>query len=144
MKLYGIKRRIIYILFYEIIAILITTFGISWIFNKTLDQSGLLAMVTSIVAMTWNATFNSIFEFFEFKLKLKKRSLLNRTLHAFGYEIGLAIIMLPIISYILDISLLIALITNIGILVFFMGYVFIYNFCFDLIFGLPNSIKGDS
>jgi uncharacterized membrane protein len=61
--------------------------------------------------------------------------------HGAGFEGGLVIILLPVMSMWLDISLTAALVANLGLLTFFFFYAIAFTWCIDRVFGLPASAK---
>lgn len=137
----GIKRRITYVALFEIVAIVITTYGLAFISGRDLAQSSVVATITSVLAIIWNFAYNMAFEYFEAKRRRTGRTLTIRVVHAVGFEIGLALVVVPMLAIVLDISLWTALLTNIGIMLFFMGYAFVFNLAFDKVFGLPLSAQ---
>lgn len=133
-------RRIGYSLTYEAIAIICTTILLIILGNDPL-QSFPLAVITSVLAILWNLVWNSIFEFFERKLVWRGRPVWVRVIHAIGFEGGLGLLCIPLLSLWLGIPLLEAFFTEIGLLVFFLIYTYIFNYSFDKIFGLPESAR---
>lgn len=138
----GIKRRITYVALFEIIAIVITTFGLTHISGRDVQQSGLVATVVSILAIVWNIVYNYGFEYLESRYTDGGRSVVCRVVHAVGFELGLAMLTVPTLAVLLHISLWTALLTNIGLMLFFMGYTFVFSLAFDRVFGLPLSAAG--
>lgn len=57
--------------------------------------------------------------------------------HLTGFEGGLVIILLPVMSVWLDISPLDAFSANLGLLAFFFVYAIVFTWAFDGVFGLP-------
>lgn len=137
----GVKRRIVYIMLFEIIAIVITTFGLTGITGRDIGRSGLVATVVSVLAIVWNLGYNTLFEYLEAKFTNGGRSLVCRTVHAVGFEIGLAVLVVPTLAVMLHIGIWTAFLTNIGIMIFFMFYAFVFNLAFDRVFGLPLSAR---
>lgn len=135
----GIKRRVVYITLYEAIAIAVTSVGLLMVSDSGLAHAGALAVATSMIAVVWNLVFNWLFEKWEATRPVKGRSIGRRVLHAVGFEGGLLIFLVPLFAWWLDMSLLNALITDIGLLVFFLVYTFVFNWAFDAVFGLPAS-----
>jgi uncharacterized membrane protein len=76
---------------------------------------------------------------------VRGRSFARRLAHGAGFEGGLVILLLPVMSLWLDISLLTAFLANLGLLVFFFFYAISFTWCFDRVFGLPASARaGDA
>lgn len=137
----GLKRKFVYITIFEAIAITICSFAFSGIADKSLGHSSMLAVMTSIVAVVWNFTFTSAFEAWERRQPVRGRSLKRRVAHACCFELGLIVLIVPMMAWWLDMSLLRALVMDIGLVVFFLAYTFSFNYCFDRVFGLPASAQ---
>ena len=140
--MHGIKRRITYVALFELFGILFTTYGLILISGREAGQSSLVATIISVLAIVWNFTYNTGFEYLESWLNRKGRSFVCRLVHAVGFELGLAITTVPLLAFALGISLWAALLANVGIMLFFMGYAFCFNLVFDSVFGLPLSAQG--
>ncbi|WP_454691265.1 PACE efflux transporter [Achromobacter aloeverae] len=137
----GIKRRIVYVAIYEAIAIAVTTLGLSVFSDKSATHAGIAAVASTTVAIVWNLVFNYLFERWEARQTTKGRSLRRRVAHAIGFEGGLVVVLVPLFAWWMGISLLSAFVLDLGLIVFFLLYTFVYNLCFDKIFGLPDSAR---
>ncbi|MBP7352425.1 MAG: PACE efflux transporter [Comamonas sp.] len=138
--LQGAKRRVVFVGLYELIAIIVS----SLLFMATgqdSSASGVMAVVASSIAILWNLTFNWLFERWELRQSRKGRSLLRRIVHAVGFEGGIAAMLIPLMAWWFEITLWQAVVMEAGLLVFFMVYTFVFNWCFDRIFGLPASAQ---
>jgi uncharacterized membrane protein len=98
-----------------------------------------LAVVLSTIALLWNFVFNMLFEAWERRQVSKERTPVRRLLHGAGFEGGLVVLLLPVMAWWLDTSLLTALVTNLGLLAFFFFYAIGFTWAFDKLFGLPES-----
>ena len=139
----GIKRRVVYVTLYEAIAIVAASAGLALMSGQGIGHSGALAVMTSVVAVLWNLVFNALFERWESRQAVRGRGLARRIAHAIGFEGGLVAFLVPLIAWWLDISLWQALVMDIGLVVFFLVYTFVFNWGFDQIFGLPAAAGGD-
>ncbi|OZI30616.1 hypothetical protein CAL29_21685 [Bordetella genomosp. 10] len=137
----GIKRRIVYVAIYEAIAIAVTTLGLSVFSDKSAAHASIAAVASTTVAIVWNLVFNYLFERWEARQTTKGRSLRRRVAHAIGFEGGLVVVLVPLFAWWMGISLLSAFVLDLGLIVFFLLYTFVYNLCFDKIFGLPDSAR---
>ena len=135
----GVKRRIVYIGFYEAIAIVATSIGLQMVSDQGLAHSGALAVATSVVAIVWNLVFNALFERWEATLATRGRNLGRRLIHAIGFEGGLVVFLVPLIAWWMDMTLWAAFLTDLGLLLFFLVYTFVFNWAFDRVFGLPKA-----
>lgn len=140
----GPRRKVIQALLYEVIAVLCVSPAFAYFYGSGLVQSTALSVVISLIAVTWNMVFNLAFERWEAKQRLRERTLSRRTVHALGFEGGLTIVLLPVVSYWLSISLSEALVANAALFAFFFFYSFTFQWTFDKLFGVPDSAKGDT
>ena len=137
----GIKRRVVYVALYEAIAIVVASFGFSAATGADLQQSGVLSVMASTVAVLWNLAFNWLFERWEVRQIKRGRNLRRRLAHAIGFEGGLIAFLVPLIAWWLDVSLWRALVMDLGLVVFFLVYTFVFAWVFDRVFGLPDSAR---
>jgi len=135
----GIKRRVVYITLYEVIAIAVVSATLALVSDLSLGHAGILSMMASAVAVLWNLAFNAMFERWEARQAVRGRSVLRRIGHAIGFEGGLIVFLVPLFAWWLNVSLWQALVMDIGFLLFFLGYTFVFNWTFDAVFGLPAS-----
>lgn len=135
----GPIRRVVYISLYEGIAIAVTTLGLAAFSDQGLGHAGVLSVMASAIAIVWNLVFNWLFERWESRQAVRGRSLARRIAHAIGFEGGLIFFLVPAIAWWLGISLWQALVLDLGLVVFFLVYTFVFNWAFDAVFGLPAS-----
>ena len=140
----GIKRRVVYISLYEGIAIVVASVGLALMSGQGLGHSGVLAVIASAIAVVWNLAFNALFERWEARQPVRGRSIGRRVAHAIGFEGGLVTLLVPTIAWWLNISLWDALVMDLGLVLFFLVYTFVFNWAFDSIFGLPASATGSA
>ena len=91
----------------------------------------------------WNLVFITLFEAWESRQRVRGRGVARRVAHAIGFEGGLIAALVPLIAWWFGISLLQALMLDLGLVVFFLIYTFVFNWIFDRVFGLPASALGD-
>ncbi|MBL8372511.1 MAG: PACE efflux transporter [Burkholderiaceae bacterium] len=135
----GPRRRIVYVTLYELIAIVATSIGLSVFSDSSVERAGVAAVVSSAIAVVWNVVFNTLFERWEARQTVRGRSLARRAAHAIGFEGGLVVTLVPFFAWWLDISLWQAFVLDLGLLLFFLVYTFVFNWVFDRVFGLPAS-----
>ncbi len=137
----GLKRRIVYITFYELIAIAAATAGLALLSGSEVGHASVAAVAASAVAVVWNLVFNTLFERWEARQATKGRGFWRRVLHAVAFEAGLVVTLVPLFAWWLEISLWQAFVLDLGLIVFFLIYTFVFNLAFDKIFGLPASAQ---
>jgi uncharacterized membrane protein len=135
----GLRRRIVYVTLYELIAIVATSIGLSVFSDSGAARAGVAAVVSSAVAVGWNVVFNTLFERWEARQTVRGRSLARRAAHAIGFEGGLLVMLVPFFAWWLQVSLWQAFVLDLGLLLFFLVYTFVFNWVFDRVFGLPAS-----
>lgn len=141
LQLQGPWRRVVYVSLYELFAVMATSFGLSAMTGESAAHSSLIAMVTAAIAVAWNVIWNHLFERWEARQAQRGRSLWRRIAHAFGMEGGLVLILVPLFAWWFEVSLWQAFIMDLWLLLFFLGYTFVFNWTFDRIFGLPASAQ---
>lgn len=131
----------LYVTLYEAIAIALSSWGFAAGSGESMGKSLTLAVVASATAVAWNLIFNLLFEAWEARQPVKGRSVSRRMAHALGFEGGLAMILIPIITWWLDVTLWRALVLNGGLMLFFLVYTYVFAWCFDRVFGLPEAAR---
>ena len=88
--LQGPWRRVLFVGLYELIAIVCAS-GLFMLIGQQPGESGAMAVAASVIARSWNVTFNHWFERWELRQTVKGRSLKRRIAHALGFEGGLGL-----------------------------------------------------
>lgn len=140
----GVKRRVVYVGLYELVAIVLSAILLKLISNADTANSLGIAVAASAIAILWNLAFNYGFERWEKRHKYQGRSLGIRVLHAVGFEGGLVVFLVPVLAWWLEVSFIEAFLLDLGLLVFFLFYTFIFNWAFDAVFGLPAAVSKQS
>lgn len=134
-----ITRRVVQAVLYEVFAIAFVGPAISLMFEQPVGSTLALAIVMSTIALAWNCVFNGLFEAWEARQTVKGRSFRRRLAHGIGFEGGLVFLLVPVMAYWLDTTLLKAFLADLGILAFFFVYAIVFTWAFDKAFGLPQS-----
>ena len=132
-------RRVLQAVLYEVFAIAFVGPMLSLAFEKPPASTFGLAFVLSSIALAWNYVFNMLFERWESRQSVRGRSIAKRLPHGIGFEGGLAVILIPVMSLWLDITALDAFAANLALLAFFFVYAIAFTWVFDRVFGLPQS-----
>ncbi len=135
----GVKRKLVYVTFYELIGLGMSTLGLAYLSDTPASHTGLLAVMITTIAMFWNLVYNSLFEHWESRQAKRGRSLARRVAHAVGFQLTLVLYLIPLIAWWLDMSLVEAFVVDLAFIVLVPCYTFAYNWAFDRIFGLPTS-----
>lgn len=137
----GIRRKIVYITLFELIAVAITSTGLAAGSSSSLQHASVLAVATSVIAVVWNLVYNTAFERWEARQTVRGRSFKRRAVHAIGFELGFIVSLVPLFAWWLDIGWWHALVLDLGLSAFFLVYTFAFNLGFDHVFGLPVSAQ---
>lgn len=135
-------RRVVQALLYETIAVVALGPVLAVLFDQPVASTLALSVTMSAVALAWNYVFNTLFERWESRQRRPGRSIWRRVAHGIGFEGGLVVLLVPLMAYWLETSLLTALLTDLGLLVFFLLYTVAFHWVFDAVFGLPDSARG--
>ena len=134
------KRRVTYVFFYEIFSFFICAMVLAVLSNTSISHTGPLSILIAVIAVTINYFYNHVFEMWEKKQISKKRTVMRRVVHAIGFQIVLVMILIPLIAWWMQISLIKAFLLDFSLMVLIPCYTFVYNYLFDHIFGLPSHL----
>ena len=128
------RERIWHAIAFEIIGLVLLV-GVLGQFGYNMTDIGLLGIFFSILATCWNYAFNIVFDAFMMKTynSLKKTFWL-RIWHSLAFEAGLLVVTIPVIAWTLSVSLWHAFIMDIGLVIFYVIYAYIFNLTYDKIY----------
>lgn len=134
MKLYerSLAERMFHALLFEVLAIGISAPLAAWITGETILSMGILTAIIATIAVLWNMVYNWLFDRLQTRHRFE-RTLWVRAIHSVGFELGLIIIVIPLVAWWLDTTLWHALVLDIGLVLFYMPYAFVFNLCYDKI-----------
>ncbi|MBT6428306.1 MAG: PACE efflux transporter [Rhodospirillaceae bacterium] len=134
-----IGDRIRHTVTFEVIALLLVALVGSQLIGQSVEMMGALSLMFSVLVMCWNMLYNWLFDMWDQKhRKAAKRGVAIRLAHAVLFEVGLLTAGVFLVAWWLDMTLLDALILDIGFAVFFVAYAFLYNWAYGLIFPVPQ------
>lgn len=130
--------RILHAISFEVIGLaLVVPLG-ALVFGLGLHEVGVIGLASSLIATVWTYFYNLWFDRALRRLTGKiDKSLVMRMLHAVFFELGLLVLFAPLIALYLGISLWHALTIDISLALFYMGYAFVFNWIYDLVFPIP-------
>ena len=137
----GPLRKVVQAVLYEAIAIAVLSPAIARVYDAGLAHAGALSLMLSASALLWNVLYNYLFECWEGRQASRARTLGRRLLHSAGFEGGLVLLLVPLVAWWLQISWWAALVTDLGLFVFFFFYALVFQWSFDRVFGLPDSAR---
>lgn len=126
------RERIVHMLMFEAVALIIMVLlALLFTGKDPLSLTG-LAISLSLIAMAWNYAYNLLFDRY-FGTDRMDRGLWLRIGHGIGFELGFIFVSVPLVMWALNMSLLAALLLDIGAMVFFTVYAIAFNWVYDLV-----------
>ena len=135
-----IKRRLVYVTIFEVVAIISSTLILMWLSGGDAAQSLPVAVIVSAAAVIWNFVFNTLFEAWERRRGNPERTFIIRSIHALIFEGGLFLLCLPLYMFWYGVGLYEAIVMESALLLFFLIYTFLFTLAFDKIFTLPYQV----
>lgn len=123
-------ERFFQALAFEVLAVAICAPLGAWLMGYSLGHIGVLTLMISLIAMSWNMLFNLVFDRAQRRMGFD-RTLAARAVHAVMFEVGLVLAVVPLAAWWLDIGLWEAFVLDIGIALFFLPYTFAFNWTYD-------------
>ncbi|SEN38364.1 Uncharacterized membrane protein [Pseudomonas sp. ok272] len=127
-----LTERVLQAIGFELLAVALCTPLLAWLMDKPLVDMGVATIAIGLIALAWNVVFNGLFDRLLKRLSLVP-SAATRVLHALLFEGGLVAVSVPLIAWWLNVSLLQALILDIGVLLFFLPYTYVYHWVYDVV-----------
>lgn len=132
------QDRIRHAIAFEIIGLAILI-GVMAQLSYDMAHVGFMGGFFSIIATFWNYAFNLGFDRLMLKiLNTLKKTFWLRILHSLSFEAGLLVITIPVIAWTLDISLWHAFIMDIGMVIFYVIYAYLFNLAYDNLFPIDE------
>lgn len=138
--LQGPLRRLVYVTAFEISGMTISAFMLAYLAGADVSHTGPLALMITTTAVSVNLIYTTFFERWERTRPARTRSIARRVGHAIGFQFTLVLFLIPLIAWWMEITLWEALVLDAALIVFFPIYMFVFNWLFDLIFGLPDAV----
>ena len=134
-----IADRIRHALSFEIIGLMLAVpFG-ALVFNHPMQDIGVITIVSSVVATVWNYLYNLGFDHAMQRLTGSVvKSIPVRVGHSVLFEVGLVALLMPFVAWYLGIGIIEALLLDVSLAVFYMGYAFVFNWAYDRVFPIPG------
>ena len=120
---------------FEIIGLVIVTPLFAWVFDRPMEDMGVLALLGATAATAWNYIFNLLFDHALNRWRGDPRKTLPlRIVHAVLFEATLIILLLPLFAWWLNVSLATALVMELSFAAFYMAYAFVFTWGYDALF----------
>ncbi len=131
--------RIRHAISFEIIGLMLIVPLGSLAFHMPAADMGVVGVASATIATGWNYLYNLGFDHLMRRLTGgTQKSAAVRILHAVTFELGLLVVLLPLIAWYLGIGLWQALMMDISFALFYVVYAFVFNWLYDRIFPLPE------
>lgn len=128
----SITERIFQAIGFELLAILICTPLLAWIMDKPLLDMGVVTLLIAALALAWNVVFNRFFDRALMRMNVEHTAWV-RVIHALLFEGGLIVMGVPLIAWWLSVSVWQAFLLDIGVLLFFLPYTYVYHWGYDVV-----------
>lgn len=136
----SLSDRVRHALMFEVIGLMIIIPSSALLFNKPVTHMGVVGIGSATIATIWNFTFNIGFDRCMRKIYGHiKKSFKARLMHTLLFEAGLLMILLPLIAWYLNMTLLDTLVLDLAIVAFYLIYNFVFNVCYDRIFPIAGN-----
>lgn len=126
----SVKERFFHALGFEVLALLICTPVCAWVLGTSMMHMGVLTLLVSFIAMSWNMIFNALFDAAQKRLGFV-RTIRIRVVHTLLFELGLIVTVVPLAAWWLGIGLWQAFVLDLAIVLFFLPYTFGFNWTYD-------------
>jgi len=123
-------ERLFHTVLFELLGASLAIIGLILFTNHQPEALSGTVIVLMTIAMTWNFVFNAVFDRL-YPGKREQRSLKMRIYFVLVFEAGLLLLTIPVLAYILNISLLEAFLLDISVTIFITLYAFAFNYCYD-------------
>ena len=124
------NERIFQAVLFEVLAVSLSIMGLAIFTNYDVTALSGTMIVVATIAMIWNFIYNWIFDYF-FTGEKTQRTLSLRIFHVVLFELGLLIATVPVMAYLLNVSIWEAFVMDIGVTIFITIYAFTFNWIYD-------------
>ncbi len=124
------NERIFHSVLFEVLAVSLSIIGLAIFTNFDVTTLSGTMIVVATIAMIWNFIYNWIFDQF-FTGEKTQRTLSLRIFHVVLFELGLLIATVPVMAYLLNVSIWEAFVMDIGVTIFITIYAFTFNWVYD-------------
>lgn len=121
--------RIAHAVGYEVFAVLFLAPVMAWVMDKPLGTAGAVTVIMSFMAMAWNFVYNVLVDRYV-RADRSRWGFLALALHGLGFEVGIIAMCLPVVAWMLGISLIKAFMMEIGFFALILPYTMVYNWAF--------------
>ncbi|QEW18089.1 putative membrane protein [Marinibacterium anthonyi] len=129
------RDRIRHAVLFELIALILSIPLGNLIFGVEPAHFGVVALVSSTIAMGWTYLFNLGFDHAALRLRgTPAKTPVLRIVHVVLFEAGLLVLLVPFIAWYLRIPLARAFMMDLSLTGFYAAYALAFNWAYDLVF----------
>ena len=133
------RDRLRHTLLFEVIALILVAPLGGLVFGIDMTHFGVVAVVSTTIAMGWNYVYNLAFDHALVALgKPLNKTPVTRLFHAVLFEGGLLLLLVPFIAWYLQVPLWQAFVMDLALAGFYLVYALIFNWTYDRVFPLPQ------
>jgi uncharacterized membrane protein len=133
MRTFGDRAR--HALAFEIVGLAIFVPGSAFILGHPITNMGVIGIVSATAATIWNFVFNWLFDHAMRRFAGTVHKTMGiRLIHTGLFEAGLIVVLIPFIAWYLQIGLVDALFLDVGIVIFYLVFGFLFNLAYDRAF----------
>lgn len=134
------QDRIRHAVLFEVVALMIVAPLGGFAFGVSLAHFGVIAVVSTTIAMLWNYGYNLAFDHALLRLgRSVHKTVPVRVVHAVLFETGLLFLLVPFIAWYLGVTFWQALVMDVALAGFYLVYAFAFNWAYDILFPIPAS-----
>ncbi|MFA9487659.1 MULTISPECIES: PACE efflux transporter [unclassified Mannheimia] len=126
----SLNERLFHSVFFEMGAITVATILVKLFSNTDTSSAIGVGIVMAMMAMVWNFVFNFGFDK-AFTAPRETRGLGLRVFHTISFEAGLLVFTIPVLAYLLGLSLWHAFLADVGLTIVITVYALIFNYLYD-------------
>ena len=124
--------RIVHAVLYEIFALLCIAHLLPLITHADVQKSLVMGVFFSLAALLWNVIFNVTFDWFLVNIRQNThKSAAVRVAHALLFEGTFVVLTLPVLAWVLGLTLWGAMKLEAVLIIFITVYTFVFNIVFD-------------
>ena len=132
------RDRVRHAVLFELIALVLVAPLGGLVFGIDVAHFGVVALVSTTLAMLWNYAYNLGFDHALLRLgRPVAKTVKLRILHAVLFEAGLLLLLVPFIAWYLAVPLWQAFLMDLSLAGFYLLYAFVFNWLYDLAVPLP-------
>ncbi|MCG9659235.1 PACE efflux transporter [Vibrio mediterranei] len=135
----GPADRLRHTILFELLLLLIAAPICMFVFGANVKTAALTAFSLSLIAMIWNYIYNYAFD--RILIYLHGTSIktpAQRVYHALLFELGLLVATIPLLAWSLNLSIIDAVLADVGFVFVALFYAYFFNLVYDAVFPIVD------